>query len=42
MIVAANPLADGNRRALEACREAAAKAKKAVRCAIEVKPEVQR
>ena len=42
MIVAAHPLADGNRRALEACREAAAKAKKAVRCAIEVKPEVQR
>lgn len=39
MIVAADPLADGNREALQACREAATKAKKAVRCTVEVKPE---
>ncbi|GGP00529.1 MULTISPECIES: DUF6118 family protein [Sphingomonadales] len=37
MIVAANPLAEGNREALQACREAAKKGKKAVRCTIEVK-----
>lgn len=40
LIVAASPLADGNREALEACREAAEKAKKPVRCTIEVKPLV--
>lgn len=38
MIVAADPLADGNREALQACRETATKAKKPVRCTIEVKP----
>ena len=37
IIVAANPLADGNREAIEACRTSATKAKKAVRCTIEVK-----
>lgn len=39
MIVAANPLADGNRETLQACREAATKAKKPVRCTIEVKAD---
>jgi hypothetical protein len=38
LIVAAAPLADGNREAVQACREQAAKAKKPVRCTIEVKP----
>ena len=38
MIVAADPLADGNREAIEACRTSATKAKKALRCTIEVKP----
>src|SRR3546814_2315458 len=37
MIVAADPLADGNREAIQACREAATKAKKPVRCTIEIK-----
>lgn len=37
-IVAASPLADGNREAVQRCREAAEKAKKPVRCTIEVKP----
>ncbi|NIJ18314.1 DUF6118 family protein [Sphingobium vermicomposti] len=37
-IVAADPLADGNREALQRCREAATKAKKPVRCTINVKP----
>jgi hypothetical protein len=37
LIVAASPLADGNREAIEACREQAGKAKKPVRCTIEVK-----
>ncbi|MET0376590.1 MAG: DUF6118 family protein [Rhizorhabdus sp.] len=37
-IVAAAPLDDGNREAVQACREAAEKAKKPVRCTIEVKP----
>src|SRR3546814_13714240 len=39
MIVAADPLADGNREAIQACREAATKAKKPVRCTIEIKAE---
>ncbi len=38
LIVAASPLADGNREAIEACRTSATKAKKAVRCTIEVEP----
>lgn len=38
LIVAADPLADGNREAVQACREQAAKAKKPVHCTIEVKP----
>lgn len=37
-IVAASPLSDGNREAVQACRERAAKAKEPVRCTIEVKP----
>ena len=37
-IVAASPLTDGNREAVQACRERAAKAKEPVRCTIEVKP----
>lgn len=37
-IVAASPLADGNREAVQRCREAAEKAEKPVRCTIEVKP----
>ena len=37
VIVAAAPLADGNREAIQTCREKAAKAKKAVRCTIDVK-----
>lgn len=41
MIVAAAPLAEGNREAVQACREQAGKAKKPVRCTIEVKPEPQ-
>src|SRR3546814_7496415 len=39
MIVAADPLADGNREAIQACREAATKAKKPVRCTIEIRSE---
>src|SRR3546814_19436448 len=35
VIVAAAPLADGNREAIQTCREKAAKAKQAVRCTIE-------
>lgn len=38
LIVAAAPLADGNREAVQACREQAEKAEKPVRCTIEVKP----
>jgi hypothetical protein len=38
LIVAAAPLADGNRETVQGCREAADKAKKPVRCTIEVKP----
>mgnify|MGYP006994444110 FL=1 len=38
LIVAAAPLADGNREAVQACREQAEKAKKPVRCTIEVRP----
>jgi hypothetical protein len=38
-IVAASPLAAGNREAVQVCRERAAKAKEPVRCTIEVKPE---
>lgn len=38
LIVAASPLADGNREAVQACREQAEKAKKPVRCTVEVKP----
>lgn len=38
LIVAAAPLADGNREAVQACREKADKAKKPVRCTIEIKP----
>lgn len=37
-IMAAAPLADGNRAAVQACRAAADKAKKPVRCTIEVNP----
>lgn len=37
-IVAAAPLAAGNRQAVQACREAAGEAKKPVRCTIEVHP----
>ncbi len=37
LIVAAAPLADGNREAVQACREQAEKAKKPVHCTIEVK-----
>lgn len=40
LIVAASPLADGNRETVQGCREAAEKAKKPVRCTIEVKPPV--
>ncbi|WCP16243.1 hypothetical protein sphantq_04739 (plasmid) [Sphingobium sp. AntQ-1] len=40
LIVAASPLADGNRETVQDCREAAEKAKKPVRCTIEVKPPV--
>lgn len=36
-IVAADPLADDNREAIQACREKADKLKKSVRCTIEVK-----
>ncbi len=39
MIVAADPLADGNREAIDGCREAAAKQKKPVRCTITVGAE---
>jgi len=42
LIVAAWPLSDSNRETIQGCREAAAKAKKAVRCTIEVKPDSQR
>jgi hypothetical protein len=38
-IVATSPLAEGNRKAVQRCREAAEKANKPVRCTIEVKPE---
>ena len=38
LVVAAAPLADGNREAVQACREQAEKAKKPVRCTIEVRP----
>jgi hypothetical protein len=38
MIVAASPLSDANREAVQACRDRAGKAKKPVRCTIEVKP----
>jgi hypothetical protein len=41
LIVAASPLADGNREAIETCRTSATKAKKAVRCTIEVKPATE-
>ncbi|MDQ4422225.1 DUF6118 family protein [Sphingobium sp. DEHP117] len=37
LIVAAAPLADSNREAIQACREAATKARKPARCTIEVK-----
>lgn len=37
LIVAASPLSDSNRETVQECREAAAKAKKAVRCTIKVK-----
>lgn len=40
LIVAASPLSDSNRETVQACRERAAKAKKPVRCTIEVKPAV--
>ena len=40
IIVAAAPLAEGNRQAIQACSETAAKIKKAVRCSITVKPEI--
>ncbi|WP_336975231.1 DUF6118 family protein [Sphingobium aromaticiconvertens] len=38
-IVATSPLAEGNREAVQQCREAAEKANKPVRCTIEVKPD---
>lgn len=41
-IVAAWPLSDGNRETVQGCREAADKAKNAVRCTIEVKPDSTR
>ncbi|MEW6001000.1 MAG: DUF6118 family protein [Pseudomonadota bacterium] len=41
LIVAASPLADGNREAIETCRTSATKAKKPVRCTIEVKPATE-
>jgi hypothetical protein len=37
LILASNPLAEGNREAIQRCREAAEKAKKPVHCTIEVK-----
>jgi len=37
-VLAGNRLAAGNREALEACRRQAVRAKKAVRCAIEIEP----
>jgi hypothetical protein len=40
LIVVAAPLADGNRQEIEKCSAAATKAKKPVRCAIEVKPVI--
>ncbi|BBD03702.1 DUF6118 family protein [Sphingobium sp. YG1] len=40
-IVAASPLSDANRKAVQACRERAAKVKGPVRCTIEIKPEGQ-
>lgn len=42
VIVAAAPLADGNREAVQTCREKAGKAEKPVRCTIEVKPAAAR
>src|SRR3546814_4811496 len=42
LIVATAPLSDANRETLEQCREAAERAKKAVRCTINVKPAGQR
>src|SRR3546814_679394 len=39
LIVAASPLVDGNREAVQKCREQADKAKKPVRCTIEVRPD---
>ncbi|OYX16721.1 MAG: hypothetical protein B7Z07_02185 [Sphingomonadales bacterium 32-67-7] len=39
VIVAADPLTDGNREAIDGCREAAAKQKKPVRCTITVGAE---
>ncbi|MBF5092280.1 hypothetical protein F1640_20365 [Novosphingobium sp. NBM11] len=41
-IVAASPLADGNREAVQACREQAAKAKKPVRCTVRIGSEGRR
>lgn len=38
-IVAASPLREGNREAVQRCRKAAEKANKPVRCTIEVKPD---
>lgn len=42
LIVAASPLSDDNRKAVQACRERAAKAKEPVRCTIKVKPDSAR
>lgn len=42
LIVAASPLSDGNREAVQACRERAAKAKEPVRCTIQVKAQENR
>ena len=39
VIVAASPLSDTNRKAVQACRERAEKVKEPVRCTIEVKPD---
>jgi len=39
LIVAASPLSDANRETVQKCREQAGKAKKPVRCTIEVKAE---
>lgn len=39
VIVAASPLSDTNKKAVQACHEQAEKVKEPVRCTIEVKPD---